>query len=484
MDPTLVAQGVAPTMANTVEERFVGRLTPGSNRFNGTFQAGNGISPELQNGNAFRVSPRVGAVYDLTGEGRTIVRGGFGIFYDRPQGNMVFDMISNAPGVLNSRLDWGRLQDLTAASGDPFPTLSLNPTAYDFKPPRVNQWNVGVQHKLVQEVILDVAYVGSSSSDLLRQVQINALPFGATFQPPNQDPTRVPGSLPGSTALPNDFLRPFPGYGGIRMWDYSGYADYKGLQTSVTRRFDRGFMVSGFWVWSKVQGINSDDFAAGVPNLTPEQTRHLDYSLLSYDRTHNFTVNAIYQTPKATASKGLGLLVNDWQLSGVYRWTSGRPYTVGFSIPGIGATNLTGTDTPNARIALTCDPGRGWSGDPYQQFANTSCFAPPQPGSKGDETPRFFARNPPLNNLDLSVSKNVAVTHGAKFEIRLDMFNALDTVQFTGVNSTANFRSLTDRTITNLPYDAQGNLVQRNGFGTINGVAPPRTLQLVTRLTF
>ena len=71
-----------------------------------------------------------------------------------------------------------------------------------------------------------------------------------------------------------------------------------------------------------------------------------------------------------------------------------------------------------------------------------------------------------------------------KFEIRLDIFNVLNTRQFTGVNNTANFASLTDQTITNLPYDAAGNLTQRNGFGTINGVAPPRTLQLVTRLTF
>ena len=158
---------------------------------------------------------------------------------------------------------------------------------------------------------------------------------------------------------------------------------------------------------------------------------------------------------------------------------------IGFSIPGIGAANLTGTDgNPNARIALTCDPGIGWSGDPYKQFTNPACFAPPQPGSNGNETPRFFARNPPLNNLDLSVSKNFPITHGMKFEIRLDIFNLLDTVQFTGVNNTVNFASLTDRTITNLPYDAQGNLTQRNGFGTINGVAPARTLQLVTRLTF
>src|SRR5205823_6330194 len=236
-----------------------------------------------------RVSPRVGVVYDLTGRGTTIVRGGWGIFYDRPQGNQVFDMITNAPGVLNSRVDFGQLQTLTAGGNDPFPTLGLNPSAFGFRPPRVNQWNVGIQHKVWSEVILDVAYVGSTSSDLLRQVQINALPLGATFQPQNQDPTRVPSATLGSTALPNDFQRP-----------------------------------------------------------------------------HNVVLNSIYQMPEVTSNKALGVLANNWQLSGVYRWTSGRPYGVGFSIPGIGQANLAGNDgNPGARIVLLCNPGSGWSSDPY-----------------------------------------------------------------------------------------------------------------------
>jgi hypothetical protein len=169
----------------------------------------------------------------------------------------------------------------------------------------------------------------------------------------------------------------------------------------------------------------------------------------------------------------------------VYRWTSGRPYAVNFSIPGITNTNLTGNDgNPGARVALTCDPGTGWSGDPYQQIANTSCFAPPQPGSDGAESARFFVRNPPINNLDLSVSKRFEVGNRVGLEVRLDAFNALNHTQFTGVNNTVNFASLTNPTITNLPYDAAGNLVRNNGFGSINGVAPPRRLQLVTRLTF
>src|SRR4029078_7442877 len=170
-------------------------------------------------------------------------------------------------GVLNSRLDFGTLQSLTSGGADPNPTLSLNPSAFDFKPPRVTQWNIGIQHKLMSEIIVALASVGSKSKDLLRQVQINALPFGATFQAQNQDPTRAPSAVLGSSALPTDLLRPFQGYGDIRLWDYSGYGNYNGLQTSVCRRFDRGFMFSAFWVWSKALGINSTDFDAGVPNL-------------------------------------------------------------------------------------------------------------------------------------------------------------------------------------------------------------------------
>jgi hypothetical protein len=485
MDPRLIAQGITPTVANTVPGPFIGRLTPGSPRFNGAVQAGQGTTDSLQDGNSFRISPRVGVVYDLTGKGQTIVRGGWGIFYDRPQGNTVFDMGGNAPGVLNSRLDFGTLQSVSSAGGDPFPTLSLAPIAFDFTPPRVNQWNIGIQHKLPAEIIFDIAYVGSESSDLLRRSQINAPALGSTFLARNQDPTRAASTTPGATALPNDFMRPYPGYGNINMYDYSGYGNYHALQTSVSRRFDGGFSFTGFWVWSKALGISNTDAANSVPNLSKEETRRLDYGLVDYDRPHNILLNGIYQLRSFTNNKALGYVINDWQLSGSYQWLSGRPYAVNFQIPGIGAANLTGTDgNPNARIVLTCDPGNGYSSDPYRQVANPSCFAPPQPGSDGAESARFFVRQPPVNNINLSITKRVPLVGRSQFEFRVDMFNALNHTQFTTVNNTVNFRSLTDPTITNLPYDANGNLTQRNGFGTISGVAPGRSLQIVTRVTF
>ncbi len=475
--------GLDPATGQTVDARFIGRLTPGSNRFNGAFQAGQGINDELQGGSAFRVSPRFGLVYDLSGKGTTIVRGGAGVFYDRPQGNMVFDMIANAPGVLNSTLQWGRLQDLTAAGGDPNPTLNLAPTAFDFKPPKVTAWNVGVQHKVWKAITLDLAYVGSSSKDLLRKEQINAVPYGAKFLPQNQDPTRAPSATPGASALPDDLLRPYRGYGNINLWKYDGYSNYHALQASVNRRFDNGLMFSVFYVWSKALTVNNGDGGNGRPNASPAEVRRADYSYSDFDRPHNFAVNFIYQTPKV-AKGALGLLANDWQISGIYHWISGRPYAINFSIPGIGAANLTGSDgNQNARVVLTCDPGKGSSGDPYKQI-NTSCFAPPQPGSDGTESARFFLHGPAINNVDLSLSKNFPVGNRVKLEVRLDAFNALNHTQFNLVNNSVSFASLTNPTITNLPYDANGNLIRNNGFGSVNGVAPPRTLQLVTRLTF
>ena len=158
-------------------------------------------------------------------------------------------------------------------------------------------------------------------------------------------------------------------------------------------------------------------------------------------------VNFIYQTPKVTEG-ALKWLVNDWQISGVYRLSSGQPYAIIYSIPGVGNANLSGTSNPAARIALTCDPGSGTSSDPYKQFANTSCFAPPQQGSDGLESSRRFVHGPGTNNLDLSISKTIPIGK-VRMEVRLDAFNALNHTQFTGVNNTANFASA-DR-----PHDHQ-----------------------------
>ena len=424
-------------------------------------------------------------VYDLSGRGETIVRGGWGIFFDRPMGNVYFDMGGNAPATLNSSSSWGLLSGIggAASSSDPYPTLGLNPTNYDFNAPQVQQWNLGIQRKLPKLMVLDLAYVGSKSQDQIRKRQINSIPLGSAFKASNQDATLTPSAVPGATAIATDLMRPYQGYGNINLYTYDGFSNYHGLQMGVSRRFDKNYMFSVFYVWSKSLTSNGADYANGYPFSTDKEIiKHYDYSYTDYDRPHNFVANAIYRVPKLTENHVAGILVNEWQLSGVYRWTSGQPYGIGFSVPGYGSLNLTGSDY-GARIVVTCDPGKGYGSDPYAQF-NTACFAPPKVGSVGDESARYFMDRPPLNNVDMSISKSFTIWKQTKFELRVDAFNALNHTQFTGINSTANFAGIGSSTITNLAYNSSGQLSNKSGFGAVSGVNNPRILQLVTRFTF
>ena len=179
-------------------------------------------------------------------------------------------------------------------------------------------------------------------------------------------------------------------------------------------------------------------------------------------------------------------VLDNWQISGSYRLISGAPYTPGFSITGIGNQNLTGSFTEGSRIAVNGDAGSGTSSDDEYKQLNTAAFSQPQPGSLGLESGRNWLTGPGVNNLDLSIQKAFALQGRTRLEFRADLFNALNHTQFSGINATANFRNLTDPTIQNLPYDAQGNFIfaNRNGFGTVSGARDPRIIQLALRLKF
>ena len=254
-------------------------------------------------------------------------------------------MIANAPGVLNSRVDWGRLQDLTIGRQRSVPDAVAESDRVRLQAAARRP----VEHRCSAQ-----AGRGGHPRRRLRRLQVHR-PAAAGADQRRAVWRDVPAPEPGSdarperdswnSALPNDFLRPYPGYGNIRMWDYSGYADYKALQTSVTRRFDRGFMLSGFWVWSKAQGINSTDFCrrrAESERGRDQAPRLLAAGLRPDAQLHG--QRHLPDTDRDGKQRRSASWSNDWQLSGVYRWTSGRPYTVNFSIPGIGAANLTGTD--------------------------------------------------------------------------------------------------------------------------------------------
>jgi hypothetical protein len=485
-----VRVGYDATTGRSVPATFIGRVVPNSgNPVDGAFQAGQGISETLTDGNKFRASPRAGFAYDITGRQRLVARGGFAVLYDRPQGNQVFNLGTNPPGLQTSVLTWGLARDVTSATAFA-PTVQVQPSVYNWKIPAVYQWNVGLQMRLPAECVLDVAYVGSKSENLLQLRNLNAVPYGAAFQPQNQDPTRgqtctgcnAISPTPGANALPADFMRPYPGYTNVNLWEFEAYSNYNALQATLSRRLMKGLAFAANYTRNSAKGTLGTDWDYA---RIDGRDREANYGPLVYDRPHVFAAGFVYQVPDLRRG-ALGYVTNGWQISGNYRWLYGTPYTAGFTISGGGITsvNVTGSSTEGARIALTGEEiSKGWSDDPYRQF-NLAAFTVPKVGSIGLESPRYTMYLPPIQNLDLSLAKSFPLGGKRRLEIRVDAFNALNLVTYTGVNSTIYFKSLTDASITNLPYDASGNLVNKFGVGTVSAVGPARQMQAVVRFTF
>jgi hypothetical protein len=192
-----------------------------------------------------------------------------------------------------------------------------------------------------------------------------------------------------------------------------------------------------------------------------------------------------------TATNIVGAIINDWQLSGIFTGGSGAPYTVTYSYQGgIGNTNLTGTPNYGARIVMLGDPGKGCSSDRTRQF-NTSVFQGPQANSLGLESGLNYMRGCPDKTLDLAIARNIRVGGGRQLQLRAEMYNALNTVIYTGRNAQMNIQSLaTSSTAINLPYDSNGNLIPANiiprsaGFGVVNNSNAARSVQVQVRFQF
>ncbi|PYQ10989.1 MAG: hypothetical protein DMF80_22795, partial [Acidobacteria bacterium] len=213
IDPAVTG---APTPANTLPAAFVGRLVPDSG--------------DLTNGLG-----RAANAWDVTGDRKTVLRGGFGVTYDRIRTDVIADAITNPPTVLTPTLFYGRLQDL--AGGASTGALAITQVVgmdEGGQVPTVYSYSIGTQRDVGKGIVVDVAYVGSRSRHNPRQRNLNSLPYGTTFLRSSQDPTRfadgvVPAAEPnlpaahrdaglpfsGQFALPIDFLRPYQGYGDI-----------------------------------------------------------------------------------------------------------------------------------------------------------------------------------------------------------------------------------------------------------------------------
>ena len=480
----------------------IGTLVPGSgNTLNGLFLSGQGIAKTTYTWPALVPAPRFGMAYDLTGQQRTVLRGGIGLFFDRPSGNSIYSQVQNPPTYTSVTVRNSTLQTLgtgLAISGAP----ALNVFEYAGDLPSSTQWNAGIQMTLPWSSAVDVEYVGQHSYNTLEGVDINAIDFGTAFRSSTIDPTLAASATPGATsyaATNPDIVRAFRGYSSITQQWGRGWRTFHSLQLSYNRRFKDGLSF-GFNDTISLSDHQSTSARLqhnpdGTFTIRSDQAEADELLGTTIANRHNFKGNFVWDLPdihgSGSALKALGILANNWQLSGVWTAATGSAYTVGFSYQNGGSSvNLTGSPNYAARIRVVGDPGSGCSSNRLKQF-NTAAFQGPLPGSVGLESGGDYLRGCFTSTLDLAIARNIRLGGARNLQLRVDMFNAPNSAIITGRNTTINLTNPSDPvTPTNLPYDANGNVVAnrslpRNaGFGVANAYQSPRTIQAQVRFSF
>jgi len=495
---------------------------PGSGAFdNGMIQAGNGISDAGYTWPSLAVAPRFGGAYDVAGDRKMVLRGSVGLYFDRPDGNTAFGTVANPPVATGLTKQWGSLKDLGASqlSSGPVPNIVAN--YYDSAIPKDVQWNLGVQRVLPWASSVDVSYVGHHQYDALAGTQngnptnINTIDLGTTLTAAGLDPTQAT-----PTAIANNQLRPFRGYGNINFQWARYHRTYHSLQMSFNRNFRNGFSF-GFtdtWTLSDKGNVGMPDVQLRI-NHNPDGSWYIRddqataESLFADQGTtkHIAVGNFVYDLPDLRfdnkVSKAAGIILNDWQLSGVIHLDSGDPYSLTYSYnSGVTGQQLTGSPNYNARIVLNdlSALGSGCSSDQYAQLGHSvvpatisgqsafmsTALAGPQVGSVGLESGRFYLTGCKDRRLDLAIQRTIKMGGNRSLVLRADLYNAFNTIIFSGRQTNIQFNSTTDQTVRNSQFLADGTVdptklrPNQAGFGAATTARPLRQVQGQVRFLF
>src|SRR5690606_18497029 len=223
-----------PVTGEVLNNTYIGKLVPGSGDFYNGMQV---ASETVYDPTGILFAPRVGFGWDVAGDGRTAVRGGFGIFYDRYSDDIILSLVEQPPLMDTRVTNFTTIPQLLDSQ------LIQSPrgvTAFDeFHVPTVYNWSVGVQRQLPWNMVGDLAYVGNANRNNPTQMPLNNLDYGTLrvdLNPQNADPTQN-----NTQALPTDYLRPYRGFGGINLRQWNGYANYHSIQVALNRSFANGF---------------------------------------------------------------------------------------------------------------------------------------------------------------------------------------------------------------------------------------------------
>jgi hypothetical protein len=377
---------------------------------------------------------------------------------------------------------------------------ALSTFQYDSKVPSSTQWNGGIQMALPWASSLDVSYVGQRGFNRLAQVNQNAVDFGTAYLAAYQDTTKAATTVPGQNALTTNLLRPLRGLSGISQQTSAFYDQYHSVQSSFNRRFRNGFSFSVNYTLSLAfdgtTGLTQrlQHASDGTISVRADQAEYEELNKQLNLQRHILRANAVWDLPDLQADGGakraLGLLVNDWQLSTIFTGGSGGRYDLGYTYNAAGgAVNLTGSPDYNARLNINGDLGSGCSDNQYAQFT-ASAVSGPTYNSVGLESGRNYLIGCADKSVDLSLSRNIRLGGGRQATVRVDAFNAFNTVVINGRNTTVQYNSPTDQTLRNSQFLADGSVDQNRlkpnnaGFGAATGAQAMRTVRLTVRFAF
>jgi hypothetical protein len=466
-----------PVTGQTKPVIYIGTFVPGSgNQANGTVLASDpGVPKGFRENQGIHPEPRVGFAWDVFGNGKTAVHASAGLFHQsRLGGGSQGNLAANPPFIHSSSLFNATLADIgkSALSDRPGTVEALEP---DAKTPSSYNWSLGFQQELGWGTVVDVSYAGSVGRHLEMYYNINAVPDGARYidlHPENKDPRS-------NAALPADFLRPYIGYGDIRVRGDWGTSNYNALQVQVNRRYIRGLQFSLSYTYSKALGVADED----PGNLVSAPNRPVQawlYAPLAQNQMHNFVLNYTWDVPKASKlwdNAVVRFLFDGWQVSGENAWVSGDwapvVLTTVDNFDFTGGDGGTGSDLGGGfrvvRPRLVGDPKAG-NPDPLTGWFNTAAFT--RPAGRGDygNTPRNVIQRPGISNWNLAAFKNFSLGEKRRFQLRAEAYNVLNHTQFSDINRSARF-------------DAAG--VQTDPtFGLATISRAPRIVQVSVRLSF